>query len=50
MPVEMNENGTVNCIPPWSLTEFLEVTGFRFGQGKDGIIITTKFEETEDDE
>lgn len=39
MPVEMNEDGTVNCTPPWSLREFLEETGFEFRQGEFETIV-----------
>jgi len=42
MPVEINEDGTVNCIPPWSLIELLEVTGYEFRQGENGIIVVTR--------
>ena len=38
MPVELNEDGTVNCIPPWSLAELLDAMGYEFSQGKDGVI------------
>ena len=38
MPVEMNEDGTVNIIPPWSLAELLEAMNYEFSQGENGVI------------
>ena len=42
MPVEVNEDGTVNCTPPWSLQELLEKTGYYFRDEGGYIVVYTK--------
>ena len=39
--VKQNEDGTVNCVPPWSLTELLDTMGYNIKQ-EDNIMFVTK--------
>jgi len=47
MPITKNEDGTINCIPPWTLKEFLDVSGLEFFQDLNtGTFIVSQPEET----